>query len=232
MPTTIRLAEPSDVIRLVAMNKPAYPELVEDGVVFDEAQIRAQQAVFAEGQIVAEKDGVVVGAIATLIVPSTFALAPHTWTEATSFGTFACHDPKGDALYLADVYSDPAAKGSGVGAALHNALFRLCQRRRLARVVAGGRLFGYHEVEDVTSPEAYADQVLTGKRKDRVFSSQLQAGFVYRGILPGYLDDWRSGGFATLLSWENPAYRPSRLAENQQAETTVSMTIGRRDRLS
>lgn len=229
MPTTIRLAEPSDVTRLVAMNQAAYPELVEEGVVFDEPQIRAQQAVFAEGQIVAVRDGKVVGAIATLIVPSTFALAPHTWTEATSFGTFACHDPRGDALYLADVYSDPAAKGMGVGAALYDALFRLCQRRRLARVVAGGRLFGYHEVADFMSPETYADQVLTGKRKDRVFTSQLAAGFVYRGILPGYLEDWRSGSFATLLSWENPAVRA---VGNQQVETIVSMTPGRRDRLS
>jgi hypothetical protein len=46
---------------------------------------------------------------------------------------------------------------------------------------------------------------MAGKRRDRVFTSQLRAGFAYRGILPGYLDDWRSAAFATLLVWENAA---------------------------
>lgn len=199
-----RTATLTDVPRLVELNSTAYPDLVEDGVVFDAAQLRAQQAVFSEGQIVVERAGRVVGAIATLIVSSADALSPHTWAEITSYGTFARHEPHGDVLYLADVYSDPAAQGSGVGAELYGALFRLCARRGLSRVVAGGRLWGYHEVADTVAPEVYAAEVLAGKRRDRVFSSQLRAGFSYRGILRGYLDDWRSAAFATHLVWENP----------------------------
>lgn len=206
----VRPARLSDVPRLVALNAAAYPDLVEDGVVFDAPQLTAQQAIFPEGQLVAEQlraDGerAVVGAIATLVVPGSVALRPHTWAEITSYGTFACHDPRGDTLYLADVYSDPEATGTGVGAALYDALFRLCERKRLARVVAGGRLWGYHEVAGSQSAEVYAAEVLAGKRRDRVFTSQLRAGFDYRGILPGYLDDWRSAAFATLLVWENSA---------------------------
>jgi GNAT superfamily N-acetyltransferase len=204
MALVVRPARIEDVPRLVALNAAAYPELVEDGVIFDAAQLRAQQAVFPEGQLVAERDGVVVGAIATLIVPSAAALARHTWAEMTSYGTFARHAPKADALYLADVYSDPAAAGTGVGTALYDALFRLCERKRLARVVAGGRMWGFHEVADTVAPEVYAEEVIAGKRRDRVFTSQLRAGFAYRGILPGYLDDWRSAAFATLLVWESP----------------------------
>lgn len=210
-PLIVRAARLSDVPRLVALNHAAYPDLVEDGVVFDAAQLTAQQAVFPEGQLVAERDGVVVGAIATLITPSTRSLARHTWAEATSYGTFACHlsrspgdsDSRGDSLYLADVYSDPEAAGTGVGVALYDALFRLCERKNLARVVAGGRLWGYHQAAGTMSPELYADEVMAGKRSDRVFTSQLRAGFSYRGILPGYLDDWRSAAYATLLVWDN-----------------------------
>ena len=115
-PLTLRSATRADVPRLVALNAAAYPELLADGVVFDASQLLAHTHVFAEGQIVAEENGVIVGAIATLIVGSSAAMKPHAWTDITSFGTFACHDPRGDALYLADVYADPAVHGRGVGA--------------------------------------------------------------------------------------------------------------------
>jgi GNAT superfamily N-acetyltransferase len=223
MSFSLRPAVPTDIPRLVSLNKAAYPELVEDGVVFDAPQLMAQHAVYPEGQIVVELAGDLVGAISTLIVPSAAASAPHTWVEITSHGTFAGHDPKGDTLYLADIYVDPKAQGRGVGAALYDTLFRLCERRRLARVVAGGRLWGYHEVAATMTPEQYVESVLRGERRDRVLGSQLRAGFVVRGILPGYLDDWRSAGHATHLVWENtlvaqqgrPATRRSRSADGE-----------------
>jgi len=203
-PLTLRSATRADVPRLVALNAAAYPELLADGVVFDAAQLLAHGHVFPEGQIVAEENGLIIGAIATLIVGSSAALQPHAWTDVTSFGTFACHDPRGDTLYLADVYADPAAHGRGVGPALYGALFDLCRRKNLRRVVAGGRLWGYHEVSSELSPAAYVDEVVRGVRRDRVLTSQLRAGFSVRAVLEGYLEDWRSAGFATHLVWENP----------------------------
>lgn len=207
MPLVVRVAQRSDIPRLVQLNHAAYPELLADGIVFDAAQIAAHFAMWSEGQIVVEEHGELLGAIATLIVPSARALAPHTWVEATSYGTFACHEPSGDALYLADIYSHPRARGRGVGAALYGALFALCERKRLARVVAGGRLWGYHELADRMTPDAYAAEVASGLRSDRVLTSQLRVGFELRGILPGYLDDWRSRANASHLVWTNHAIR-------------------------
>jgi len=210
----LRLAAKSDIPRLEALNRAAYPELVEDGIVFDAAQLLAQQAVFPEGQLVVEVDGVVRGAIATLVVGKEAALAPHTWSEITSYGTFAQHDPAGDTLYLADIYTE----GRGLGPVLYDALFRLCERKRLARVAAGGRLWGYHEVARTMTPAAYVDDVVRGRRKDRVLGSQLRAGFSVRGILEGYLEDWRSASFATLLVWDNPAAPGARTAAPRSLE--------------
>lgn len=207
MPLLVRVAQRSDIPRLVQLNHAAYPELLADGIVFDAAQIAAHFAMWSEGQIVVEEHGELLGAIATLIVPSARALAPHTWVEATSYGTFACHEPSGDALYLADIYSHPRARGRGVGAALYGALFALCERKRLARVVAGGRLWGYHELADRMTPVAYAAEVASGLRSDRVLTPQLRVGFELRGILPGYLDDWRSRANASHLVWTNHASR-------------------------
>jgi GNAT superfamily N-acetyltransferase len=205
---TIRRAGPADVPRLVEMNHAAYPDLVAEGIVFDGAQLAAHQAVFPDGQLVlVDASGAIVGALSTLIVSSAEALAAHTWIDITSHGSFAKHDPRGDTLYLADIYSDPLARGTGTGAALYDALFALCRRKNLARVAAGGRLYGYSDVAKELSAADYVEEVLRGERKDRVLTSQVRAGFVVKDVLSNYLDDWRSGSFATLLVWENPDYK-------------------------
>lgn len=215
----LRNAMHADVTRLVALNHAAYPELVGEGIVFDAAQITEQIERYPVGQIVATVDGAIVGAIATLVVASASVLAAHTWADATGDGTFRTHDPAGDCIYLADVYVDPAARGLGVGAALYEALFTLCRNERHSRVVAGGRLFGFHEVRDAMTPLAYVDDVIRGTRTDKVLGSQLRAGFVVQGILRDYLHDWRSASYATLLTWTNPDLRAAVDASRRATET-------------
>src|ERR1700733_6737514 len=68
---SLRLAPLRDVPALVALNRAAYPDLAEAEVVFTEDQLRAHVEVFPRGQLVAEIDGLVVGAIATLILSRT-----------------------------------------------------------------------------------------------------------------------------------------------------------------
>jgi GNAT superfamily N-acetyltransferase len=184
------------------MNHAAYPELVEENVVWSAAQLRLHIARFPEGQVVAELNGTPMGAISTFIVSrDRDPLAQHTWLEITDEGTFASHDPGGDTLYLADIYVDPAGWGRGVGETLYGALRDLCVRLGLKRVVAGGRLWGYHEHAARMSPQEYVDRVIRGELRDRVLGSQLKAGYTVRGILDGYLADPRSRNYATLLEW-------------------------------
>ncbi len=205
MTITIRTATPADIEGLAALNRAAYPDLVEDGVVFGVDHLRAHQARFAAGQLVAERDGRLVGALATFILPRAIdPLAPHTWMGVTDAGSFERHDSGGDTLYLADIYVDQAAWGAGVGRALYAALFALCRTQRLANVVGGGRLYDFVDAPAAMSPQSYVDAVIRGERRDRVLLSQLRAGFEVRGLLPGYLHDWRSRHTATLIVWWNP----------------------------
>jgi GNAT superfamily N-acetyltransferase len=132
-------------------------------------------------------------------------MAQHTWLDITDDGTFASHDRRGDTLYLADVYVDPAAWGKRVSEALYAAMRETCVALGLRRVVAGGRLWGYHEYADAMTPQEYVERVLRGEIRDRVLGSQLKAGFRVRGILVGYLRDPRSRDYATLLEWVSPA---------------------------
>jgi GNAT superfamily N-acetyltransferase len=201
----LRPANLADVERLVAMNHAAYPELVEENVVWNDAQLRSHIDRFPQGQIVAEVSGMPMGAISTFIVSRPRdPLAAHTWRDITEEGTFAAHDPDGDTLYLADIYVDPAAWGRGVSKALYGALRRLCVELDLRRIVAGGRLWGYHEHATRMTPDEYVARVLAGELRDRVLGSQIKAGFVVRGVLVGYLRDPRSRDYATLLEWLRP----------------------------
>jgi len=220
MSLIIRTATPADVDELAALNRAAYPDLVQDGVVFDAHQMRGHQACFPDGQLVADLDGQLVGAIATMIPPRHMdPLGPHTWMGITDAGSFARHDPGGDTLYLADIYVHQRAWGAGIGRALYRELFALCRRLRLANVVGGGRLYDYVDAPDSLAPADYVAQVIRGERRDRVLISQLRAGFEVRGLLPGYLHDGRSRHVATLIVWSNPDRSSETLATRPTAES-------------
>ena len=198
---SIRAATVADVPALVALNHDAYPDLVEQGVVWDATQLAEHIALFPEGQRVAvDETGAVVGAISTLVPRAGIdPLSQHTWYEITDRGRFTTHVPGGDTLYLADVYVSPAAWGRGVGKALYAELVAVARRGGPRRIVAGGRLWGYFEYAARLSPEAYVERVIAGELRDRVLGSQLRAGFRVEGILRDYLVDARSGNYATLL---------------------------------
>jgi GNAT superfamily N-acetyltransferase len=202
----IREATTLDIPHLVALNHAAYPDLIVDGAVFDPEQIEAHVTRFPRGQLVAEVDGRLVGAISTFIPsPAIPVLKQHTWLGITDGGMFVRHDPAGRSLYLADIYVDPGAQGRGLGQLLYGALKDLCRSLDLEHVVAGGRLWGYGAVADRMTAEEYVHRVTHGLLKDPVLTSQLRAGFVVRGVLHDYLHDWRSKNYATLLEWVNTA---------------------------
>jgi GNAT superfamily N-acetyltransferase len=204
-PIVVRKAIPSDVRRLVDLNGAAYPDLIQQGVVYSEEQLAVQLELFPAGQLVAEIDGAIVGAISSLIPPTTInPLAQHTWMGITDGGMFSRHDPAGRTLYLADIYVDPGSWGRGVSKVLYAALLGVCRELRLDHVVAGGRLWGYCEVADRMTAREYVDAVVRGTMRDRVLNSQLRAGFLVRGLLRDYLHDWRSCNWATLLEMPNP----------------------------
>jgi len=52
----------------------------------------------------------------------------------------------------------------------------------------------------------YVGEVISGKRRDPTLSFQLSNGMVVLDVVPEYLEDRQSHGFATLLEWLNPEY--------------------------
>jgi len=207
---TVRVATRADIPELMALNRRAYPTLAEDNVVWGEAHLRSHLRLFPEGQLVAEQNGVIVGAASSLVVTlGPDPLRPHTWSGITDSGYFTNHDPAGDTLYGADVYVDPTVRGVGVGAALYEARRQLCRRLNKRRILAGGRLWNYSEQAARMSPAEYAQRVAAGELRDLVLSFQLREGFVLRGVMPHYLRDARSQNWSSLIEWLNPDHRPA-----------------------
>jgi predicted amidohydrolase/ribosomal protein S18 acetylase RimI-like enzyme len=204
---TIRPAGLDDIPTLVELNKKCFPAMAEENVVWTRAHLAQHQKVFPQGQIVAELDGRVAGAVASLIV--NMGIDPyrkHTYSGITDSGYFYGHNPDGDTLYGADVYVDPELRGAGIGALLYQARRDLCRSLNLRRIIAGGRIYGYADYADKMSPEAYVRAVENEEIQDLVLSFQLREGFVVRGALHNYITDPRSLNNATLIEWLNPDY--------------------------
>lgn len=205
----VREASRQDIPALIELNRASYPVLSNENVVWGEAHLRSHLRVFPEGQLVAEVDGRLVGAVASLVVDlGPDALRHHTWAGITDSGYFTNHNPQADTLYGADVYVHPDSRGGGVGAALYEARRQLCRRLNKRRILAGGRLWNYSEHASRMSPEEYAHRVAAGELRDLVLSFQIREGFELRGVMPHYLRDPRSHNHASLIEWLNPDYKP------------------------
>jgi predicted amidohydrolase/GNAT superfamily N-acetyltransferase len=205
----VRPATLADVPALVELNHLSYPELIRENIVWTEEQLRSHLHVFPEGQIVAEVDGRVVGAVSSLIVDLGIdPLRWHTWAGITDNGFFTNHDPRADTLYGADVYVHPEMRGRRIGAALYEARRKLCRRLNLRRIVAGGRLWHYQQYANQFSVEEYVERVIAGQLRDLVLTYQLREGFIVRNVMPNYLPDPNSRNYATFIEWLNPDYQP------------------------
>lgn len=206
----VREAVARDIPALIELNKAAYPVLATENVVWGEDHLRSHQRIFPQGQLVAEVDGRILGAAATLIVDlGREPLRNHTWSGITDSGYFTNHDTHGDTLYGADVYVHPDSRGMGIGAALYSARRKLCRKLNKRRILAGGRLWNYDEQGAGMSPAEYAYKVAKGDLKDLVLSFQIREKFVLRGVMPHYLPDPKSHNHASLIEWLNPDYEPS-----------------------
>ncbi|MGF1450391.1 MAG: GNAT family N-acetyltransferase [Opitutales bacterium] len=205
---TLRPARTDDAPHLVWLNRLCFPAPDEENIVWREGHLLNHQQLFPDGQIVAEVDGEVVGAVATLIVDMGLdPLRPHTYAGITDGGFFHNHDPSGDTLYGADVYVHPDWQGRGVGRALYEARRRLCLRLNLRRIIAGGRLANYKDHAARMTADEYVQQVEAGQLRDKVLSFQFSEGFRPRAVLRNYVRDAEALNHACLIEWINPEHQ-------------------------
>ncbi|MEO1253135.1 MAG: nitrilase-related carbon-nitrogen hydrolase [Pseudomonadota bacterium] len=196
-----RTAELSDVAAIAALSARVYGEANAS----TEDEIRGQINNFSDGQFIAEYEGKLVGYCATFVVSEELALKPHTWMEITGAGFASRHDSDGDYLYGMDVTVDPGARRLRIGQRFYKHRRELCEYLELKGIVFGGRMPGYHRrAKEYPNPQDYLTAVTEKVLRDPVVNFQLAQGFEPLGVLPNYLDDKESLGFAAHMIWRNP----------------------------
>lgn len=209
----IRPTRTTDIEPLIELQKRVYPTIAP----WRADRLQQQIEIFPQGQIVAESGGQLVGAASSLIVLWDEWEVAHTWKEVTSRGSFSTHNPEGRTLYGAEVFVQPELRGAGIGHALYRGRRQICRKLNLKRIIACGRLPGYHHHGEYIPALLYAQKVVWGDIVDPVLSFQLREGFNFCGTVEGYLpDDQESLGHASLIVWLNPRYnrnKPTRIPE-------------------
>ena len=173
-------------------------------------QLANHLSVFPEGQLVAcDADGCILGSASSLLIDWDDYAESANWSLITGDGSFTTHNPLGMTLYGADMGVDPVARQLGIGTSFYEARKELIRERGLKRLLTGGRIAGYSAVADELTPKEYVAEVVDGKRKDPALSFQLGNDLVVLDVVPGYMNDTESRGFATVLEWLNPEYTSS-----------------------
>lgn len=204
MPVIIRKAGADDFERIRELQQKIYPTIQP----FSREQHEQHLRRFPAGQLIAELDSCVVGAASSLIVVWNDYGHAHSWKKVTGSGSFSTHNPNGRTLYGAEVFVDPEVRRHGIGRSLYAARKRLCRELNLRRIIASGRLPGYHRLAGEMSAEAYAMKVIWGDLDDPVLRFQLREGVQFCGVIPDYLPtDVESCGYAALIVWLNSDFR-------------------------
>lgn len=202
---TVRNTRHEDIEPLLALQRRVYPDIPS----WSAEQMCHQLNVFPQGQLIAEVDGELAGCASSLVITWDDWGEHHTWDEITASGSFDSHNPMGRTLYGAEVFVNTELRGSGIGHALYEGRRRICREMNLKRIIACGRMPGYHRFADRMTAEEYAKRVIWGDISDPVLGFQLHEGFSYCGTVLGYLpEDAESLGNASLIVWLNPDYDP------------------------
>ncbi len=203
---TIRNMTPEDIPAVVSLQKRVFPELLS----WLAEELQQHLKVFPEGQLVAaDESGRILGSASSLIIDWDDYAESAKWSTITGQGTFDTHNPLGKTLYGADMCVDPLARREGIGSLFYEARKKMVRERGLKRLLTGGRIPWYAQVSHLMTPAEYVAEVVRGKRKDPTLSFQLSNGLVVLDVVPKYLEDAESRGYATLLEWLNPEYMVS-----------------------
>ncbi len=217
---TIRPMSAEDFPEIVALQARVFPEMLR----WTEEELGQHLAVFPEGQHVAVDDtGKIMGSASSLIIDWDDYAESAKWSAITGYGSFSTHNPLGKTLYGADMCVDPAARRNGVGSLFYEARKKIIKERGLKRLLTGGRIPGYAQVAQEMTPQEYVAEVVRGRKKDPTLSFQLANGLIVLDVVPEYLADPDSRGYATLLEWLNPEYTVAVSLEESEEVAAIDL---------
>ena len=200
----IRNYERSDFPELIAIQQESFPPPFPSALWWNDEQLANHVELYSEGALCLEVEGEIAGSITVLLTDFDPAHPNHTWEDATDNGSIRNHNPGGKTLYVVDICVRPKFRSLKLGHLLMQALYERVVQDGLERLLGGGRMPGFHKYSSELTAEQYAEQVLEGKLKDPVISFLLRCGRTPVSVVPNYLEDDESEGYALLMEWKNP----------------------------
>jgi GNAT superfamily N-acetyltransferase len=135
------------------------------------------------------------------------------WRMTTSNAWLTNHNPEGNWMYGVESAVLPEYQGYGIGRELMEARRHVIRKLNLRGMVAGGTLKDYHRHHKQYTPEEYVRRVVAGELFDTNLTKQLRMGFKPICVIPNYVDDPDTHGYAAMIVWNNPDYHPEREPE-------------------
>lgn len=200
----IRPYSKSDFGALIEIQKESFPAPFPPELWWNEEQLTSHVELYPEGALCIEVEGEMAGSITALLTDFNPAQPEHTWKEATANGSIRNHNPSGKTLYVVDICIRPKYRSLKLGQLLMEALYERVVQDGLERLLGGGRMPGFHNYSNRLNAEQYAAQVVKGIIKDPVISFLLRCGRTPVTVVPNYLEDEESEGYALLMEWKNP----------------------------
>lgn len=194
----IRNATPEDAIQMEYIQKQCYPSLDATELINRDHFINHIK-IFPEGQIVLERDGIVVGSASTF--RSHFPTQEQTFLESSdNLWITNVHVPDGEWLYGIDMGILPEYRGLGLSKEMYLVRQELCKKLGLKGQLIAGMTIGYGKVKERMTIEEYCYALEIKKFSDPTVTPQNKAGFRWIKPLYNHIND-PEAGFACILMY-------------------------------
>jgi hypothetical protein len=195
----IRLAKEEDAIQMEYVQSKCFPTLHESELL-GRNHFANHVKVFTEGQIVVEKDGLIVASASSF--RCNFPEHDSTFLEETdNLWITNVQIPNGEWMYGIDMGVLPEYRGLGLSKEMYKARNEVCAALGLTGQIIAGMTIGYSNVKDQMTIEDYCKSVMNDALIDPTITPQRSAGFRWIRPLYKYINDAESG-FASILMYK------------------------------
>jgi hypothetical protein len=194
----IRNATPEDALQMEYVQKNCYPSLDATELLHRNHFVNHIK-VFPEGQIVLEKDGVIVGSASTF--RSHFSTQDATFLESSdNLWITNAHVAAGEWMYGIDMCIMPEYRGLGLSTEMYLVRQEICKKLGLKGQLIAGMTIGYGKVKDKMTIKEYCHALEIKKITDPTVTPQTKSGFRWIKPLFNHIND-PEAGFACVLMY-------------------------------
>ncbi|MDR7073786.1 GNAT family N-acetyltransferase [Fictibacillus barbaricus] len=200
----VRNYKTNDFKALIEIQKESFPPPFPSDLWWNEEQLKNHVALFQNGALCVEIDGVIAGSMTGLLISFDPAHPEHTWEEVTDSGYIRNHENSGNTLYVVDICVRPSYRKFNLGKLLMQSMYEVVIHLGVDRLIGGGRMPGYQRHAEKMSPQEYVQSVMAGDLYDPVISFLLRSGRTPVAVVSNYIEDAESQNNALLMEWKNP----------------------------